>query len=67
MRYGSLAESAIKILEIRRGVFILMTKLYQEPGMSTQAKIQLFYPDVRLKTAELLDVFIYSTVLDFTG
>ena len=42
-----------------------MTKFYQEPGMSTQAKIQLFYPDMRLKTAELLDFFIYSTVLDF--
>ena len=67
MRYGSLAESAIEFLEIRRGVFILMTKLYQEPGKSTQAKIQLFYPDVRLKMAELLDVFVYSTVLDFTG
>ena len=44
-----------------------MTNLYQEPGMSTQAKIQLFYPDVRLKTAELFDFFIYSTVFDLQG
>ena len=54
-----------KVLEIRRGVFILMTKFYQEPGMSTQAKIQLLYPDVRLKPQDYLISSFILWFLDY--
>ena len=62
MWYGSLAGSEIKFLEIRQGVLM---SFYGAGECPTSKNPTFFYPDMRLKMAEFLDFFIYSTALDY--
>ena len=55
MRYGSLAESAIKFLEIRRGVFIFDDKVLSGAGNVHTSKNSTSPPGREIETTGLFD------------